>query len=111
MPLVEDRTRFWAEDITVHEWAHAIENLGFDDETRTKWQDLFDRARAAGLWPGTFAMAVDGGREFFAELSQSFFGVNNEIGGPEALHSEGQTSIRAEISGALEDIYGPPEGR
>ena len=36
MGLVEDRTRFWAEDITVHEWAHAIENLGFDDETRTK---------------------------------------------------------------------------
>ena len=83
--LVEDRTRFWAEDITVHEWAHAIENLGFDDETRTKWQDLFDRARAAGLWPGTFTMAVDGGREFFAELSQSFSGANNEIGGPEAL--------------------------
>ena len=107
--LVEDRTRFWAEDITVHEWAHAIENLGFDDETRTKWRDLFDRARTAGLWPGTFAIAVDGGREFFAELSQSFFGVNNEIGGPEALYSEGQTGIRAEIFGALEDIYGPPE--
>ncbi len=109
--LVEDRTRFWAEDITVHEWAHAIENLGFDDETRTKWLDLFERARTAGLWPGTFAMAVDGGREFFAELSQSFFGVNNEIGGPEALHSEGQTGIRAEILGALEDIYGPLEER
>ena len=109
--LVEDRTKFSAEDITVHEWAHAIENLGFDDETRTKWRDLFDRARAAGLWPGTFAMAVDGGREFFAELSQSFFGVNNEIGGPEALYSEDQTGIRAEISGALEDVYGPPEER
>ncbi len=109
--LVEDRTRFWAEDITVHEWAHAIENLGFDDETRTKWLDLFERARTAGLWPGTFAMAVDGGREFFAELSQSFFGVNNEIGGPEALYSEGQTGIRAEILGALEDIYGPLEER
>ena len=107
--LVEDRTRFWAEDITVHEWVHAIENLGFDDETRTKWWDLFDRARAVGLWPGTFAMAVDGGREFFAELSQSFFGANNEIGGPEALESEDQTGIRAEISGALEDIYGPSE--
>ena len=37
--------------------------------------------------------------------------MNNEIGGPEALHSEGQTSIRAEIFGALEDIYGPSEER
>ena len=52
-------------------------------------------------------MAGEGGREFFAGLSQSFFGVNNEIGGPEALHSEDQTDIRAEISDALEDIYGP----
>ena len=97
LPLVEDRTRFWAEDITVHEWAHAIENLGFDDETRTKWQDLFDRARAAGLWPGTFAMAVDGGREFFAELPQSFFGVNNEIGragGPAQRRSDQQYGPR-----------------
>ena len=56
-------------------------------------------------------MAVDGGREFFAGLTQSFFGVNNEIEGPEALHSEDQTDIRTEISDAQEDIYGPPEGK
>ena len=62
------------------------------------------RARSPWWW-------TEGGREFFAELSQSFFGVNNEIGGPEALYSEDQTGIRAEISGALEDIYGPPEER
>ena len=81
------------------------------EEARTKWRDLFDRARAAGLWPGTFAMAGSGGREFFAGLPQSFFGVNHEIGGPEALHREDQTGIRAEISDAREDIYGPPEGK
>ena len=53
----------------------------------------------------------EGGREFFPGLSQSFFGVNNEIGGPEALHSEDQTDIRTEISDAQEYIYGPPEGK
>ena len=74
--LDEDQTRFWAEDITVHEWAHAIENLGFDGAARGEWRQLFDRAREAGLWPGAFAMAVDGGREFFAELTQSYFEVN-----------------------------------
>ena len=92
--LVEDRTRFWAEDITVHEWAHAIENLGFDDDARTKWRDLFDRARAAGLWPGTFAMAVDEGREFFAELSQSFFWSEQRdwrTGGPVRRRSDRHT--------------------
>ena len=56
-------------------------------------------------------MAGSGEREFFAGFPQSFFGVNHEIGGPEALHSEDQTGIRAETSDALEDIYGPPEGK
>ena len=56
-------------------------------------------------------MAGSGEREFFAGFPQSFFGVNHEIGGPEALHSEDKTGIRAEISDALEDIYGPPEGK
>ena len=54
-------------------------------------------------------MEGDVGREFFAGFPQSFFGANNEIGGPEALHSEDKTGIRAEISDALQDIYGPPE--
>ena len=80
-------------------------------EARTKWRDLFDRARAAGLWPGTFAMAGGGWREFFAGLPQSYFGVNHELEGPEALQSDDQTGIRVEISDALEDIYGPPEGK
>ena len=56
-------------------------------------------------------MAGSGEREFFAGFPQSFSGVNHEIGGPEARHSEDQTGIPAEISDALEDIYGPPEGK
>ena len=105
LDLPEDRTRFWAEDITVHEWAHAIENLGFDEETRAEWLVLFHAAREANLFPGTFGMRVEGGREFFAEMSQSFFDVNNEIGGPSALRGAGPVGIR--ILDALEDIYEP----
>jgi hypothetical protein len=104
--LDEDRTRFWAEDITVHEWAHAIENLGFDGETKSEWRQLFNRAREEGLWPGTFAMAVDGGRELFAELTQSFFEVNNELGGRDELGEHIDQGILAEIYEALEDVYG-----
>ncbi len=107
LDLVEDQTRFWAEDITVHEWAHAIENLGFDDDTRQVWLELFRRTGEAGLWPDAFGMRVEGGREFFAEMSQSYLGVNNEIGGPGDLYSEGADGIQAEIFAALEDIYGP----
>ena len=104
--LDEDRTRFWAEDITVHEWAHAIENLGFDGETESEWRQLFNRAREEGLWPGTFAMAVDGGSELFAELTQSFFEVNNELGGRDELGEHIDQGILAEIYEALEDVYG-----
>ena len=104
--LEEDRTRFWAEDITVHEWAHAMENLGFDTATKRKWRDLFDRAREADLWPGTFAMAVDGGRELFAELTQSYFEVNNEIGGRREIGENAEEGLLAAIFEALQDVYG-----
>ena len=107
LDLEEDRTRFWAKDITVHEWDHAIENLGFDDEIRQAWLELFGRAREAGLWPVSVGMRVEGGREFFAELSQTYFGVKNEIGGPDELYRGGSNGVLAEILAALEDIYGP----
>ena len=105
--LEEDNTRFWAEDITVHEFAHAIENLGFDDATRADWLELFLRAREAGLWPDAFGMMVDDGREFFAEMSQSYLGVNNEIGGPGEMYGDGTPGVRADIFAALEAVYGP----
>ena len=101
LDLDEDRTRFWAEDIIVHEWAHAIENLGFDDATRAEWRDLFDRSREAGLWPGTFAMAVDEGREFFAEVSQSFFEVNNSL----TLYSNRLTGEIPQELGNLSNLF------
>ena len=107
--LDEDRTRFWAEDITVHEWSHAIENLGLNTATRAESRKLFDRAREAGLWPGTFAMAVDGGREFFAELTQSFFEVNNELGGRAELSEDNEEGILADVFEALKDVYGPAD--
>ena len=105
LDLPEDRTRFWAEDITVHEWAHAIENIGFDEETQAEWLALFNAAREANLFPGTFSMSVEGGREFFAEMSQSFFDVNNEIGGPDALLKADLIGLR--ILEALEEMYDP----
>ena len=105
--LEEDNTRFRAEDITVHEFAHAIENLGFDDATRAEWLELYSRAREAGLWPDTFGLKVAGGREFFAEMSQSYLGVNNEIGGPEELYGDGTPGVQEDIFAALESVYGP----
>ena len=104
LDLPENSTRFWDEDITVHEWAHAIENIGFDDETRAEWLELFEAASVANLFPGTFGLETEGGREFFAEMSQAFFGVDNRIK-PEDFFGAGPVGTR--ILNALEDVYGP----
>ncbi len=104
LDLPENSMRFWDEDITVHEWAHAIENIGFDNEMREEWLALFEAAREAGLFPGTFGLATEGGREFFAEMSQAFFGVDNRIK-PEDFLGAGPVGTR--ILNALEEVYGP----
>ena len=77
---------FKAEDITVHEFAHAIMNLGFAKEDIDKVTSLYKYALEKNLFVGSFAMVrLD---EFWAELSQSFFNVNNEIGGPDDIGSQ-----------------------
>ena len=45
LDMKEGNARFLAEDITVHEWAHTIETLWFDDETRIEWLELLSKAR------------------------------------------------------------------
>ena len=106
LDLPENSTRFWDEDITVHEWAHAIENIGFDDQTRAEWLELFHAAREANLFPGTFGLETEGGREFFAEMTQAFFGVDNRIQ-QEELRGGGPVVTR--ILNALQEVYGPQE--
>lgn len=89
---------FWAEDITVHEFAHAIMNLGFAPEDVLKINSLYRDALSKGRFHGSFAMTrVD---EFWAELTQSFFSVNNEIGGPERIAEDDLEAYRF-----LERIY------
>lgn len=77
---------FRAESVLHHEFAHAINNLGFDPTMRAKWFEIYENAVQEGRFPGTFAMTHPD--EYFAELSQSFFSVNNEIGGPAAVLDE-----------------------
>jgi hypothetical protein len=90
---------FRTEDITVHEFAHAIMNLGFAPDDVLKINSLYRDALSKGKFRGSFAMSrVD---EFWAELTQSFFSVNNEIGGPEQIAEVDNDSYRF-----LERIFG-----
>ena len=89
---------FGAESVLHHEFAHAIMNLGFDPAMSAKWSEIYETAVQEGRFPGTFAITHPD--EYFAELSQSFFSVNNEIGG--------RASVLEEDSAAyafLQDIY------
>jgi hypothetical protein len=91
---------FSAESVTHHEFAHAIMNLGFTQHDRDMWNAIFRRAVAKHLFPGAFAMTSPD--EYWAELSQSYFSVNNEINGPAIVHDQDPAA-----AAFLAAIYGP----
>lgn len=90
---------FAAEDITGHEFAHAIINLGFTEEEMREWMAIYEAAKVQNAFPGTFAMT--NADEYFAELSQSYFEVNNEINGRREIRRGDPDAFRF-----LEQIYG-----
>lgn len=89
-----------AENTTYHEFAHGIMNLGFSKEQLHRWRDIYKTARQRNLFPGAFAMK--NAAEYWAELTQSFFGVNNEING--AAFIKERDPIAYEF---LESVYRP----
>jgi hypothetical protein len=91
---------FHAEDIARHEFAHAIMNLGFNENELKQWRAIYAAAKSRQLFPGAFAMA--NADEYWAELSQSYFGVNNEINGRQLVAERDPEATRF-----LESIYGP----
>jgi hypothetical protein len=92
---------FKAEDIFYHEFGHAIMNLGFSDSQRLEWMQIYDRAKQKNFFRGAFAMT--NADEYWAELTQSFFGVNNEINGAETVRRTDPEAFEF-----LKTIYGPP---
>lgn len=99
--LPENNTRFPSEDITYHEFAHAIMNLGFNIEQRNAWLTIYNSARARNTFPNAFAMVNQD--EYWAELSQSWFKVNNDIGTGNEIRARDQ-----EAFWFLESVYGNP---
>lgn len=61
----------YAQNITVHEFAHSIENIGFDAGLRNQLSEAFAKAKASGLWVDTYAITNED--EYFAELSEAYF--------------------------------------
>ncbi len=66
-----------AENILIHEFAHAIHERGMltvDPTFDVRLTAAFDHARAKGLWAGTYASTNR--MEYWAEATQSWFDCN-----------------------------------
>lgn len=99
---------FAGESIIVHECGHSVYNVGLDDLVRARWRAVYLAAMAAGRWAGTYAALNDD--EFFAELTQSYFGVNQR---PNVNHNDvnGADRLKAyepDAYAVLLSVFGPP---
>lgn len=68
-----------AESILVHEFAHAIHDMGLKTVDPTfdgRLQKVYEAAKAKGLWKGKYAM--QNRHEYWAEATQSWFWNNRE---------------------------------
>jgi alpha-glucosidase len=100
--------RYAGESILVHEFAHTIQDFGLTPAEREEWRTLYEAARSAGRWANTYGIA--NASEFFAELTQSYFGVNqrpqpgvhNDVNGPARLRD-----YEPQGAAFLARIYGP----
>jgi alpha-glucosidase len=70
--------RYPRENILIHEFAHAIHEMGLrrvDERFDCRLRKCFDDAMAKGLWKGTYA--ATNYKEYWAEAVQSYFDCNN----------------------------------
>ncbi len=93
-------------DVTIHEYAHAIDNLCFTPTEQSQLELLFADVKQSGLFPGAYATThID---EFFAIFTTVYFDATSELtefgiprrGGRQALRQKAP-----ELFAFLERIY------
>lgn len=80
--------RYASEDILVHEFAHAIHQLGIapvDASIDERLSKALEKALAEGKWRDTYAATNI--YEYWAEGVQSWFNVNTEAPEPNGVHN------------------------
>jgi hypothetical protein len=80
-------------DNCVHEFGHLIMNAGFTDAQRRQIETQYEQAMAAGLWPGLYA--ATNAREYWAELSEWYFGAHGDAGFKDPKPADGPDGLRA----------------
>ena len=89
---------YWNENVLVHEFSHALHEMGLntiDAGFDNRLNEAYNAAMAQGLWQGTYASTNK--QEYWAEGAQSWFNTNREN---DADHNHVNT--RAELK-----IYDP----
>ena len=69
--VTEASTLGGSPDVTVHEFAHAVQNLCFTRDEHEEWNRFYSEAQRASLFPGAYGMTNSD--EFFAVFSESYF--------------------------------------
>lgn len=93
--------RFPDESVLAHELGHLVMNVVLDDAGQTCVRETWLAARIKGLWKGRYAGTSPS--EYWAELVQSYFGVNtpedhNEAGELEQYDPQGFALVAAVFS-------------
>ena len=96
--------KYHAEDILIHELAHAIHCIGIiqvDTKFNTRLQALYEKAKASGMLDGTYRITDK--EEYLAEAVQDWFNVNAEMPHTDGKHNWCNT--REELLDYDPDLY------
>jgi hypothetical protein len=86
--------KYHAEDILIHEFAHAIHLIGIapiDSTFEKKLEDLLEKATKEGKYNRTYAQTNF--YEYWAEGVQDWFNVNGEVLKPDGKHNQLNTRV------------------
>ena len=96
--------KYHAEDILIHEFAHAIHCIGLmiaEPEFDSRLKQLYENAKASGILDGTYRITDH--MEYFAEAVQDWFNVNAEMPHTDGKHNWCNT--REELRDYDPDLY------
>ncbi|CAH1802796.1 unnamed protein product, partial [Owenia fusiformis] len=96
--------RYPDQDIVLHEYVHAVHNIGATIAIRgfhSRLTTLYNSAKARGLWRNTYSMSTV--EEYWAEGVQSYFNVNRHNNVPDGI--QGPISNRPALRGYDPGLY------
>lgn len=101
--------RYPKENILVHEFSHAMHEMGLnsvDKDFDARLKECFDKSIKAGRWKGTYAATNH--KEYWAEGVQSYFDCNNP---PDRQHNDANTREKLakydpELFAIIDQAYG-----